>query len=55
LSLESVFAAIFGALFLNETMNFIQIVGCGIILAAILVAQLPAFQPKSPDAAGENG
>lgn len=54
LSLESVFAAIFGALFLNETMNLIQIVGCGIILAAILVAQLPAFQPKSPDAAEEN-
>lgn len=47
LSLESVFAAVFGALILAETMNFIQIVGCVIILTAIVVAQLPAFQPKS--------
>jgi drug/metabolite transporter (DMT)-like permease len=46
LSLESVFAAVFGALILAETMNFIQIVGCVIILTAIVVAQLPAFQPK---------
>lgn len=46
LSLESVFAAVFGALILAETMNFIQIVGCVIILTAIIVAQLPAFQPK---------
>lgn len=46
LSLESVFAAIFGALILKEQMNFIQIVGCLIIMTAIIVAQLPAFQPK---------
>ncbi len=46
LSLESVFAAIFGALILSEKMNLLQIVGCLIILAAIVVAQLPAFQPK---------
>lgn len=46
LSLESVFAAVFGALILAETMNAIQIVGCVIILTAIVVAQLPAFQPK---------
>ena len=46
LSLESVFAAISGALILGEKMNFIQILGCAIILAAIIVAQLPVFQPK---------
>jgi len=40
LSLEAVFAAIFGALFLQEQMNFWQIFGCGIILTAILGAQL---------------
>lgn len=40
LSLEAVFAAIFGALFLHEKMNFWQILGCAIILAAILGAQL---------------
>ncbi|MHB8088916.1 MAG: DMT family transporter [Anaerolineaceae bacterium] len=49
LSLESVFAAVFGALILAETMNFIQIVGCVIILAAIVIAQLPTFQPKSDE------
>lgn len=46
LSLESVFAAIFGALFLREKMDLIQILGCVIIMVAIIVAQLPAFQPK---------
>jgi drug/metabolite transporter (DMT)-like permease len=40
LSLEAVFAAIFGGIFLSEHMNWIQILGCGIILAAVLVAQL---------------
>lgn len=49
LSLESVFAAIFGALILKEQMNFIQIVGCLIIMTAIIVAQLPAFQPKNEE------
>jgi len=40
LSLEAVFAALFGAWFLAEKMNTLQIIGCGIILAAILGAQL---------------
>jgi len=40
LSLEAVFAAIAGVLFLQERMNWVQIIGCGIILAAILIAQL---------------
>jgi len=40
LSLEAVFAALFGARFLAEKMNTLQIIGCGIILAAILGAQL---------------
>ncbi len=51
LSLESVFAAVFGALILAEKMNLLQIVGCLIILAAIVVAQLPVFQPK-PEVSG---
>lgn len=46
LSLESVFAAIFGAWVLQEQMNGIQIIGCVIIMAAIIIAQLPTFQPK---------
>lgn len=44
LSLEAVFAAIFGALFLSEKMNPIQIIGCAIIMIAILGAQLVALR-----------
>jgi drug/metabolite transporter (DMT)-like permease len=40
LSLEAVFAAIFGALIINERMNPVQILGCVIIMASILGAQL---------------
>jgi drug/metabolite transporter (DMT)-like permease len=40
LSLESVFAAIFGAIILLELMNWIQIVGCVIIMGAIVIGQL---------------
>ncbi|NTU50699.1 MAG: DMT family transporter [Desulfobulbaceae bacterium] len=46
LSLESVFAAVFGALLLSERMNFIQIIGCAIILIAIVCAQLPSVPSK---------
>lgn len=41
MSLESVFAALAGWLFLEETMNAPEIVGCLLILAAIVMAQLP--------------
>lgn len=44
LSLEAVFAAIFGALIIGERMNPLQILGCAIILAAILGAQLFAIR-----------
>lgn len=40
LSLESVFAAVFGALILFERMNWIQILGCAIIMAAIVTVQI---------------
>ena len=39
LSLEAVFAALAGVLFLQESMNGIQVFGAVIILAAILFAQ----------------
>lgn len=47
LSLEAVFAAVFGALFLSERMTPIQIIGCVIIMAAILGAQLAALRSQN--------
>ena len=41
LSLESVFAAIFGALILLESMSGREITGCAIMFVAIIIAQLP--------------
>lgn len=40
LSLEAVFAAIAGVVLLDESLNPVQVIGCIIILAAILFAQL---------------
>lgn len=40
LSLEAVFAAIAGIMFLDEYLNPVQVIGCVIIMAAILFAQL---------------
>lgn len=42
LSLESVFAALGGALLLKERMSPRELLGCGLMLAAVLLAQLPA-------------
>ena len=39
MSLEAVFAAIFGALFLREMMSLREIVGAAIILAATIIGQ----------------
>lgn len=41
LSMESVFAALFGYLFLKEILSFEQLIGCALVMAAIVVAQLP--------------
>jgi drug/metabolite transporter (DMT)-like permease len=40
LSLEAVFAAIGGWVFLNESLTLIQIFGCALVLSGMLVAQL---------------
>jgi drug/metabolite transporter (DMT)-like permease len=42
LSLESVVAAIGGWWFLGETLLLIQILGCGLIITAVLLSQLGA-------------
>ncbi len=46
LSLEAVFAALFGWLILSEKLTAIQIVGCLLIMAAILISQLISSRPE---------
>ncbi len=41
MSLESVFAAIFGALILKETMNGWETVGCILVFSAVILSQIP--------------
>lgn len=41
MSLESVFAAIFGVLLLNETMGGWEILGCCLIFIAVILSQIP--------------
>ena len=41
LSLESVFAVIFGALLLGEVMSAREYIGCGIMFLAVILAQIP--------------
>jgi drug/metabolite transporter (DMT)-like permease len=42
LSMEAVFAALTGFFFLGETMQTVQLVGCGLILFAVFITQLNA-------------
>jgi drug/metabolite transporter (DMT)-like permease len=52
LSLESVFAAIGGALWLGERLSVVALVGCGLILAGALAAEAaPALMRKVPASA----
>lgn len=41
MSLESVFAALFGWLLLHETMTRAEVLGCVLVLAAVVISQLP--------------
>lgn len=42
MSLESVFAALGGWLVLNETMTAWELLGCGLVFAAVIISQLPS-------------
>ncbi len=46
MSLESVFAVIFGALILKETMNSWEIMGCILVFAAVILSQIPIKQKE---------
>ena len=43
MSLESVFAALGGWLILSEALTPIELVGCGLVFAAVMLAQVPDF------------
>ena len=50
MSLESVFSAVGGWLFLKQTLTLRELAGCAAILAAVILAQLlPSPQPKSAE------
>lgn len=53
LCLESVFAVIAGMLLLGESMSIREIIGCVIMFAAIVVAQLPEKPKAEPTVTSE--
>lgn len=47
MSLESVFAALFGWLLLNQSMTKWELTGCGLVFAAIILSQIPAKRKET--------
>ena len=55
MSLESVFSVLAGWLILHEVLSTRQLTGCGLIFAAIILAQLPKKKKQiASDAVKEN-
>jgi drug/metabolite transporter (DMT)-like permease len=54
LSLEAVFGALFGYLLLHEMLNTQQLIGCALMLAAMILSQVKAAGTCDEDAAAEN-
>lgn len=46
MSLESVFALIFGILFLNEELGTWKLIGCGLMFCAVVLSQIPVKNSK---------
>ena len=46
MSLESVFAALFGWLLIGQKLSGRELIGCAIMFAAILLSQLPEKRPE---------
>lgn len=46
MSLESVFAAIAGALLLHERMTTMELAGCALVFAGVLISQIPSKKTK---------
>ena len=49
LSLESVFAVLAGAVILHDRMSGKEYLGCVLMLAAVVLAQLPEKAPKTAE------
>lgn len=47
MSLESVFAAIGGWLILSESLSAVELLGCALVFAAVMLAQVPQFVENS--------
>lgn len=47
MSLESVFAVLFGMVFLHERLDLWEIIGCVLMFAAVILSQIPARKVKS--------
>lgn len=47
LSMEAVFATLFAFIFFQEQLSTRQVIGCGLILAAIILAQLKTSSPEA--------
>ena len=47
MSLESVFAVIAGAIILHESMSPRELLGCAVIFAAVIIAQLPSKEERN--------
>lgn len=43
MSLESVFAALAGLVFLNEMLGAVELAGCALVFAAVILSQVPGF------------
>ena len=48
MSLESVFAALFGAILLREVMKPHELIGCGLLFAAVILSQIEIKPKKKP-------
>ena len=47
MSLEAVFAVLGGALIFRESLSLIEVIGCAVIFAAVIISQLPAKKPQN--------
>ncbi len=54
MSLESVVSAVAGAIVLGQLMTIKQIIGCALIFAAVVLAQLPDKKKDPPESASKN-